>query len=109
LSLSLVSTPKLIDQVRRDAPDALLVGFKFLPEAAPAPLISEARALGRRSKANLIVANTVKKGKYRAFIVAPQGVVPEACSKAELVDLLVMYAEAFFRASPGCTCSCGCK
>jgi phosphopantothenoylcysteine synthetase/decarboxylase len=107
MKLDLVATPKLIDMIRRKAPSALLVGFKFLPEAAPGKLIAEARKLGRRSRANLVVANTVNKGKYRAFVVSPQGVVPETGSKEELVDLLAMYLEAFFQTGHGGKCACG--
>lgn len=106
--LRLVRTPKLIDLIRRTVPAALLVGFKFLPETAPAKLFAAARELGKRSRANLIVANTVQKGAYRAFIVAPQGMVPEAGSKEELVDLLVMYLKAFFMKNPRAALKCSC-
>jgi phosphopantothenoylcysteine decarboxylase / phosphopantothenate---cysteine ligase len=109
LKLTLIRTPKIIDIIRRKAPSALLIGFKFLPDAAPQPLIARARELGRHSRANLIVANTVRKGAYRAFVVAPQGIVPEAVSKHELAELLLMYLEAFFSKKPAgaSRCSCG--
>lgn len=109
LDLRLIRTPKLIDEIRRQAPDALLVGFKFIPEAAPGTLFAAARKLGKRSRANMVVANTVHNGTYRAFVVAPQGMVPEAGSKEELTDLLVMYLKAFFMKNPrgALKCSCG--
>jgi phosphopantothenoylcysteine synthetase/decarboxylase len=109
LRITLVRTPKLIDLIRRKAPSALLVGFKFIPNAAPRDLIARARELGRHSRANLVVANTVRGSAYRAFIVAPQGIVPEAGSKEELVELLLIYLETFFSKKPAgaLRCSCG--
>jgi phosphopantothenoylcysteine decarboxylase / phosphopantothenate---cysteine ligase len=100
IDLALVRTPKLIEMIRRKAPSSLLVGFKFLPETAPKTLIARARELGKNSEANLVVANTVNKEAYRAFIVAPQGIVPEACSKNELIGLLEMYIKAYFLKEP---------
>lgn len=112
VTLKLVQTPKLIDSIRQAAPSALLVGFKFLPNANPAALIAQARKLGKRSKANLIVANTIIRESYKAFVVSPQGIVPEACSKEELVDLLQMYLDAYFSERKTvpvkCTC-CSCE
>ena len=109
LKLTLSRAPKLIDMIRKKTPGALLVAFKFLPEAAPKPLIEAARALGKRSRVNIVVANTVKAGGYRAFVVSPQGIVPEAGSKEELVELLGMYLDAYFNKNkPRHTCACSC-
>ncbi|MGE5308506.1 MAG: phosphopantothenoylcysteine decarboxylase [Deltaproteobacteria bacterium] len=109
LTLKLTRTPKLIELIRKKTPGALLVGFKFEPESSPKTLIEEARKLGKQSKCNLVVANTVHKGSYRALIVAPEGMIPEAGTKEELVDLLVMYLDAYFSRKPhSATCSC-CK
>jgi hypothetical protein len=107
LKLTLKPTPKLVDLIRRKAPQALLVAFKYLPGSATGPLIKAGRELGKRSGANMVVANTVRQGAYRAFVIAPQGIVPEAGSKEELAALLKLYLEAFFRYTPrAAKCSC---
>lgn len=108
LKISLARAPKLIDLIRAKAPGALLIAFKFIPGAKPKTLIAAARELGKRSRANIIVANTAKNGNYRAFVVSPQGIVPEAGSKEELVELLGMYLDAYFNKLPHSgKCSCG--
>lgn len=108
LKITLKRAPKLIDMIRAKAPGALLVAFKFIPGSGPKPLIAAARALGKRSRANIVVANTAKDGNYRAFVVSPQGIVPEAGSKEELIELLGMYLDAYFDKLPHSgKCSCG--
>jgi phosphopantothenoylcysteine decarboxylase / phosphopantothenate---cysteine ligase len=109
IDLALVRTPKLIKMIRRKSPSSLLVGFKFLPEAAPKTLIARAWELGKDSRANLVVANTVNKGAYRAFIVSSQGIAPEASTKNELIGLLEIYLETYFikEPLPAGKCICG--
>lgn len=69
LRLDLYPTQKLIDTIKRADPDIYLVGFKFLPAAGKDALIKEAAALARRSGADLVVANTMQKNRYRSYVV----------------------------------------
>lgn len=69
LELRLVPTEKIIDGIKKIDSKVLLVGFKFQPGADKNSLIRGANTLMLRSGADLIVANTVKKGKYLAYIV----------------------------------------
>ncbi|MGE5197356.1 MAG: phosphopantothenoylcysteine decarboxylase [Deltaproteobacteria bacterium] len=90
LKLKLVPTPKLIDLIKKNAPGSVLVGFKFEPGAGRAKLIKESSALFKRARADLVVANTLVNGSYRAYIVNKDG----ACrgplsSKEKLAEALV--------------------
>jgi phosphopantothenoylcysteine decarboxylase/phosphopantothenate--cysteine ligase len=68
-NLKLVSTPKLVNLVRRYDDDVLAVAFKFEPDAKATVLTSRARRLFERAGLNFVVANTLRKGKYRAYIM----------------------------------------
>jgi len=67
--INLVPTKKIIDLIKRIDKNILLVGFKFEPGAAKNTLLKHARMLLLRAKADLVVANTSDKNKYRAFIM----------------------------------------
>ena len=67
--INLVPTEKIIDLIKRIDKNILLVGFKFEPGAAKNTLLKHARMLLLRAKADLVVANTSDKNKYRAFIM----------------------------------------
>ena len=67
--LNLVPTEKIIDGVRKIDRSLFLVGFKFEPDTDKGELIQRARALIRRAGLNLAVANTIKQGRYKAYLV----------------------------------------
>lgn len=69
LRLDLCPTEKIIDAIKKYDPSVYLVGFKYHPGASREILFREARALARRSKADLVVANTALNYKYRAYFV----------------------------------------
>lgn len=69
LKLNLKSTPKLINCLRKLAPCAFLVGFKFEPELAGGKLIREARSLNKKAGLDLTVANSFKGHRYQAYLV----------------------------------------
>ena len=87
--LSLVPTEKLISRIKRINPSLFLVGFKFEPAAGKEKLVKEAKALLIQEKADLIVANTVNKGHYKAYIVSKNKLLTQALSKNELNKKLV--------------------
>ena len=65
----LVPTPKIIDLIRKAAPSACLVGFKFEPRSGREALLREALKLAKRSKLDVAVANTAGKNGYEAYVV----------------------------------------
>lgn len=68
--LALEPTPKIIERFKELRRGAFLVGFKFEPGAGKSALLAEASGLIERSKADLVVANTVNKNGYKAYIVS---------------------------------------
>jgi len=88
--LKLLPLPKIIDDIRRLAPDAFLVIFK-LETISDSQLIDRARRSLLKHKAQLVVANTLKP-KYKAYILNKDKVITSAASKkilaAKLINLL---------------------
>ena len=89
LQIELVPTPKIISLMRRVAPCAFLVGFKFEPGAKKNLLLGEARQLLIKSGVDLVVANTIIKGTYRAYILNKTLVEGPFTSKDSMVRNLV--------------------
>ncbi|MBU1726363.1 MAG: phosphopantothenoylcysteine decarboxylase [Candidatus Omnitrophica bacterium] len=88
LALSLKSTPKIIDLIKQIRPDIFLVGFKFEPQSGKQRLIKEAKDLILSSGADLVVANTLQRNKYKSFISDGVRVYIEAENKRVLVAKL---------------------
>ena len=88
LRLDLVPTEKIIDNIKKLDSSVYLVGFKFEPSASRAVLIREANFLARRSSADLVVANTTAKNKYRAYLVKGRVSRGPLTSKAALARQL---------------------
>ncbi len=88
-NVSLVPTVKIIDGIKKAAPRALLVGFKFEPRAGRAYLLKEAEKLAVRSKAEIIVANTLNRDGYEAFVVCRGKARGPIFNKTKLADALL--------------------
>jgi len=87
--LALVPTPKIIDRIKRFKPGLFLVGFKFEPGSGKNSLIKNAGALMRRSRADLVVANSIEKKGYRAFIHSRAGTFGPFKNKKSLINNLI--------------------
>ncbi|MFA6384286.1 MAG: phosphopantothenoylcysteine decarboxylase [Candidatus Omnitrophota bacterium] len=85
----LVRTPKLIDRIKKVAPNSFALGFKFDPRTTRNSLLKAADRLMRSSNVDAVVANTVINGKYQAYIVTPGNVSGCIGSKNDLVKKLV--------------------
>jgi phosphopantothenoylcysteine decarboxylase/phosphopantothenate--cysteine ligase len=95
MHMTFIPTEKIIDAIKRKAPEALLVGFKFEPGISRRALIHEGEELMKRSGANLVVANTVIKERYQAYVLTTQkrGVSGPYASKRAMCDGLVQALE----------------
>lgn len=89
LKINLVPTQKLIDLIRRLDRDLFLVGFKFEPDTSKARLFREARRLINRSTCGLVVANTIKGGRYSAYLVRSNKVQGPLNTKEKLAEQLI--------------------
>jgi phosphopantothenoylcysteine synthetase/decarboxylase len=84
----LVRTPKLIERLKKVAPNSFAVGFKFDPRTTQNTLIKAAQELMQTSNLDAVVANTIMNGKYQAYIVTPAEISRAIGSKADLVNKL---------------------
>jgi phosphopantothenoylcysteine decarboxylase/phosphopantothenate--cysteine ligase len=87
--ISLLPTPKIIDLIRKTDRHLFLVGFKFEPEAAGNSLIKAAKGLMRGAGLNLVVANTINKGHYRAYIINQNKIYGPLWTKKDLTKKLI--------------------
>ena len=97
LTLKLVPTAKIIDIVKKKDPGIFLVGFKLEPQAGRNRLLSSASKLIDKTGSDLVVANTFKGNKYRAFIVDSKRIYASALNKTGLVRSLVKVLNAMYK------------
>ncbi|MBI3924976.1 MAG: bifunctional phosphopantothenoylcysteine decarboxylase/phosphopantothenate--cysteine ligase CoaBC [Armatimonadetes bacterium] len=97
IELTLVPTPKILDQVRTQAPDIFSVGFKAEAGVDREGLLSRARARLHEARADLVLANHVglpdrgfETEDNELFLVGPDGLVEHfpLQSKASLAPLV---------------------
>jgi len=68
IKLELVPTEKLIEKIKKICPGSFLVGFKLESDAKEELLRIKAGHLIRSAGCDLVVANCLSHGNYRAFI-----------------------------------------
>ncbi|MFA5361888.1 MAG: phosphopantothenoylcysteine decarboxylase [Candidatus Omnitrophota bacterium] len=88
-NLALIPTVKIIDRIKKAAPQALLAGFKFEPRMGRKELVREAEKLAARSKAEIVVANTHNKNGYEAFVVYKGKIRGPVFNKTKLAETLL--------------------
>lgn len=93
LDLSFVAAPKLIMRLRAYGKKSVLVGFKYEPEAARRLLLRESRMLMQKAGLDAVVANTVRGGSYKAFIVGADAVSDCMKDKKTMVGSLVKFLQ----------------
>jgi phosphopantothenoylcysteine decarboxylase/phosphopantothenate--cysteine ligase len=87
VTLELVPTRKLVKVIRKAAPEAVLVAFKFEPSLSAA--VRKAGGLFQEAGCDLVVANAVDKNGYRGCLIAKDGARSGLfCSKKTLVNAL---------------------
>jgi len=77
-SIKLVRSPKIINEIKKIAPKAKLVGFKLEYKAKKGGLLKSAKELIKKSGAEYVVANdfkSVKAKKHTAMIVGKSGFI----------------------------------
>lgn len=90
LGLKLLPLPKIIEDIRRLAPRAKLVMFKFEPGASSKTLIHLAKSARAKISADFVVANKINP--YRAFIIDRQGkILTTAVTKELLANNLLKF------------------
>lgn len=91
LTIELESTEKLVDYIKKEAPDSFLVKFKLQVGKTQSELLDIALNSLKNSNANLIVANDLDEmiGKnHIAYILDSIGKVKKVLTKEELCECL---------------------
>lgn len=104
LLLRLVRAPKLIDELRALAPQALIVGFKLSAGRSEVEREGIAVALLRRARLDLVVSNEVGRlgeDDHEGLIFGEQGLLRRAAGKRALAEELVEAVAERLRAQAG--------
>jgi len=95
VKLELVPTRKLVNGIKKGGRPPFLVAYKFEPKLERKYLLKKTRPLFEEAKCDLVVANSLRSGKYRACLVLPDGRLSGAVSsKQALVQLLMKSLKA---------------
>ena len=88
--LDLVPTTKIIHIIKKECPDAFLVGFKLETPAKKEFLLSRAATLFKKAKCDLVVAKVLADGHYKAYVVdSAQAILGTEASRERLAQTLV--------------------
>ena len=89
LSLKLIPAPKLINNIKKIAPQVFLVGFKLEPHLKVEHILKETQGLFKKAQCDLVVANSLDKG-YQGLVVNQEGkILAKAANKKALTKALV--------------------
>lgn len=89
LTLELVPTEKLLNQVKKTVPDVFLAGFKFETRFEDRYILKKAKGLFEQAGCDVILANRQDENGYAAFLVFPDGTTSErVTSKQDIIRLL---------------------
>lgn len=91
--LVLEPTLKIIDYIKKLDPSLFLIGFKFEPGATKNIFIAKAGVLMRRCGLDLVVANTIAKNKYQAYIINHHQIYGPLVTKKIMAKRLVKLIE----------------
>lgn len=89
LRLDLEPTPKIADIIKKCSPYVLLVIFKLEIGASQEEMLKNARKAMQSAGADLCVANTFFKDKYKALIIDRDKILCRADSKEKLTTKLL--------------------
>jgi len=96
LKLTLIPAPKIIDSLRNLSPRSFLIGFKFEPDKKGDKLINEGKGLLKRSRLDLVVANTFKDKHYQAYLVGKNKISGPIPTKEEMCSGLIRAIKETF-------------
>lgn len=89
LVLKLKRAPKIIKVIRQLNSKAYLVMFKFETGVSDSLLIKRAQIAMKQGKADMVIANTIKDGKYKGYILNGAGLISKSLAKEGLSQRLI--------------------
>ncbi len=96
LRLTFKQTPKIIDSLHKLSPGSFLVGFKFEPDLAGKKLISKGCDLFKRAHLDLVVANSMPKKHYLAYLISNKRNYGPFLSKEKMIrGLIALIGEEY--------------
>jgi phosphopantothenoylcysteine decarboxylase/phosphopantothenate--cysteine ligase len=93
LKINLIPTEKLIDSFKNYGVGLFTVGFKFEPTVTDNQLIKKAKTLLNKADLNLVVANSNKDMRYRAYILDRLNKYGPFLSKTKMANYLSRLME----------------
>ena len=98
----LAPTPKIIPELRKLAPEAVIVGFKLLDEVKKKELLDTAKRLMEKNDCDFVLANdykTVQKGadKHVGYLMARGGKVDTFTGKQSIADGIAGAVEKIWK------------
>jgi phosphopantothenoylcysteine decarboxylase/phosphopantothenate--cysteine ligase len=93
--LKLVPTIKIIDLLKKISPHSIVVGFKFERNFEKNEIIKKAGALMERANLDLVVANSIKNGRYLAYIIGSNGIYGPMLNKKAMSNKLISLIGGF--------------
>ncbi len=87
--IDLIPTEKIIDSIKKKDNALFLAGFKFEPFVSKKELLTQAAELIKRSACDLVVANTLKAGRYSAYLVTSNNAQGPIYTKEKLAEQLI--------------------
>lgn len=89
LVIKLKKAPKIINEIRKKHPEALLVMFKLEAGTSDRELIKRALIARKKSAADIVVANKFYGERLKSFIYDHKGFLAGANSRADLARKLI--------------------
>lgn len=94
LTLTFKRTPKIIEQIKKINPNIFLVGFKLESKMTESIAREESAPLFKKSKCDLVVANSITNDKYNGFILDKESCLTTVNSRADLAKNLIKALKA---------------
>ena len=91
--IGLARAPKIISEIRKNAPRSILVMFKLEVNVSCAELIRRARRAQKKAGADFVVANTFKGRKLKSFVYNHKSMLAKADSRRSLARKLLSILE----------------
>jgi phosphopantothenoylcysteine synthetase/decarboxylase len=88
-NLKLVTTPKIVNLIKKIDNSVLSVAFKLEPHSQLDTLIGRAKKLFKSAGMDLVVANSILGGRYRAYILSQDRISDPIISKNVLAKRLI--------------------
>ncbi len=95
LRLDLIPAPKIINRIKRADSGIFLVGFKYIPDAKKSALLSAAKKLMNISHCDIVVANTMGKNGYQAYILNRNNITPDYNKSGMVINLIKEISKYF--------------